>query len=157
MSKSSNIEKFTIRVYGLFLNQKKEILLCDEYQLDMKMTKFPGGGMEFGEGTIDCLKREIREETGLEIKNIRHFYTTDFFQQGHLRETYQVVSIYYLADFVDESKLKISDVAFDFDEMKNGNMSFRRIPVELLREEDVTFPIDKRVAHMLREHYLHQE
>jgi len=44
------------------------------------MTKFPGGGLQFGEGTIDCIKREFREELGCEIGVLKHFYTTDYFQ-----------------------------------------------------------------------------
>ena len=34
----------------------------------MYVTKFPGGGMEFGEGTIDCIKRECMEEFGEEVE-----------------------------------------------------------------------------------------
>jgi len=54
--------QFVIRVYGLIINANKEVLISDEYVLKTYMTKFPGGGLEFGEGTIDCLKREFREE-----------------------------------------------------------------------------------------------
>ena len=68
----NQINKFTIRVYGIIINQKNEILISDEFQLGTKMTKLPGGGLEFGEGTIDCIKREFREEcNGQELKNIR--------------------------------------------------------------------------------------
>jgi 8-oxo-dGTP diphosphatase len=31
----------------------------------------PGGHLEFGESVIDCARRECREETGIEIKNIK--------------------------------------------------------------------------------------
>ena len=73
--------KFIIRVYGLVINPQNEVLLTDEYRYETNMTKFPGGGLHYGEGLIDCLKREFREEcNGQEIENIRHFYTTDFFQ-----------------------------------------------------------------------------
>ena len=58
----NNTGEFTIRVYGLIFNERKEILLSDEFQLNTKMTKFPGGGLEFGEGTISCLEREFEEE-----------------------------------------------------------------------------------------------
>jgi 8-oxo-dGTP pyrophosphatase MutT (NUDIX family) len=71
--------KYNIRVYALILNGENEVLLSDEYQMDMKMTKFPGGGMEYGEGTIDCLQREAMEEFGQSLINIRHFYTTDYY------------------------------------------------------------------------------
>ena len=90
---------FLIRVYGIVINEKDEVLITDEFQQGMKMTKFPGGGISFGEGTIDCLRREFREEcNGQEIKNIRHFYTTDYFQKALFYENHQLLSIYYLAD-----------------------------------------------------------
>lgn len=96
MNKPGN---FTIRIYGLIINQNNEILISDEFQLGTKMTKFPGGGLESGEGTIDCLKREFREEcNGQELENIRHFYTTDYYQKALFYEKTQLLSIYYLAD-----------------------------------------------------------
>ena len=53
---------FVIRVYAIIVNENQEVLISDEFQPGIKMTKFPGGGLEFGEGTIDGLKRELREE-----------------------------------------------------------------------------------------------
>ena len=50
-------EKFIIRVYGIAIHNG-HILVCDEIWYDTFMTKFPGGGLEYGEGTIDCLKSE---------------------------------------------------------------------------------------------------
>ena len=76
------VDQYIVRVYGIVINGNQELLLSDEFQLNTKMTKFPGGGMDFGEGTIDCLRREFREEcSGQEILNISHFYTTDFFKK----------------------------------------------------------------------------
>lgn len=72
--------KFIIRVYGILINENKEVLLSDEYYKGVKITKFPGGGLNYGEGTIDCLKREALEEFGQPIEVIEHFYTTDFFK-----------------------------------------------------------------------------
>ena len=73
------IEKIVVRVYGIWINDDSQILLSDEYYDGAYFTKFPGGGLELGEGVLDCLKREWKEELGVEIENIRHFYTTDFF------------------------------------------------------------------------------
>ena len=142
---------FVIRVYGLILNDKKEVLLTDEFQLNTKMTKFPGGGLEFGEGTIDCLKREIREEcNGQEIKNIRHFYTTDFFQKALFYENHQLISIYYLAELEEPVCFTISEKAFDFSKMENGSQSFRWVKMIELNEDEFTFPIDKLVVGKLK-------
>ena len=40
---------FTIRVYGILLH-KGCVLVCDELIKGRHITKFPGGGLEFGEG-----------------------------------------------------------------------------------------------------------
>lgn len=151
----NNTNIFIIRVYGLIVNDSKEVLLTDEFQLDMKMTKFPGGGMHFGEGTVDCLKREFREEcNGQEIENIRHFYTTDFFQEALFYEKHQLISIYYLADLKEPVRFKISKKAFDFVKKENGSQSFRWVNINFLNISELSFPIDKFVAEKLKTHYL---
>lgn len=135
---------FIIRVYGIILNERNEVLLSDEYQMGQKMTKFPGGGLEFGEGTIDCLRREFREEcNGQEIENIRHFYTTDFFQQSYFCNNHQIISIYYLAGLKNPVKFTTSDKPFDFEEMKNGGQSFRWVKLKSLETDELSLPIDK--------------
>ncbi len=148
---------FVIRVYGLIFNEMKQILLTDEYQLDMKMTKFPGGGLEYGEGLIECLKREIREEcNGQEINNITHFYTTDFFQEAMFYKNRQLISIYYRAEISEPLRFRISDRPFDFNEMKNGNQSFRWISASELNPSEMTFTVDKYVAGLIRNVYSSQ-
>lgn len=143
---------FIIRVYGIVLNEKNEVLLTDEFQLGMKMTKFPGGGMHFGEGTVDCLKREFREEcNGQEIENIRHFYTTDYFQEAFFHDNHQLISIYYLVDLKKPFRFAISEKPFDFEKMENGNQSFRWVKLKVLKTDDLSFPIDKFVANKLKE------
>ncbi len=143
--------KYNIRVYALIVNERNEILLSDEFQLDMKMVKFPGGGMELGEGTIDCLQREAMEEFGQSLINIRHFYTTDYYQQALFFKDTQLVSIYYLADFSEDIRFRVSSKSFDIPEMKNGQQSFRWVPLSVVVEEDLTFPIDRKVIRLLKD------
>ena len=145
--------RFTLRVYALIINEKKEVLVTDEFQLNMKMTKFPGGGLDFGEGTIECLKREMMEECNQEIEIVQHFYTTDFFQKALFWEDHQLISIYYLARLKEPVNFRVSIIAYDFSEMVNGNQSFRWVSAELLNPDEFTFPIDKHVALLLK-HYL---
>jgi ADP-ribose pyrophosphatase YjhB (NUDIX family) len=147
-----NLKHFTIRVYGLIIEDSK-VLLSDEFQLNTKMTKFPGGGMEFGEGPADCIKREAVEEFGQTVEIVDHFYTTDFFQKALFYNDYQLISIYYLIRFKEPVRFKISEKPFDFEKMNNGNQSFRWKKISELCEEDFTFPIDKVVAGMLKEKY----
>ncbi len=135
---------FVIRVYGLVLNDRNQVLVTDEYQMGMQMTKFPGGGLDFGEGIIDCLRREFREEcNGQEIKNIRHFYTTDYFQQALFFENAQLISIYYLTDLELPLQFPISEKPFDFEKMEDGNQSFRWLSLEKATPDVLSFPIDR--------------
>jgi ADP-ribose pyrophosphatase YjhB (NUDIX family) len=146
--------KFNIRVYGLFMNERNEILCSDEFRYNTRMTKFPGGGLHFGEGTIDCLIREMQEECGQEIEDIRHFYTTDFYQKALFYDDQQLISIYYTARLKEPVRFRISRKAFDFDELTEGSQSFRWIPVKDLDPSEITFPVDRHVANLIREKFL---
>ncbi len=147
-------ENFIIRVYGIILNNQNEVLLTDEFQLGMKMTKFPGGGLQFGESTVSCLRREFKEEcNGQELTEIRHFYTTDFYQKALFHENSQLISIYYLADLNGSPKFRISEKPFDFKEMNNGNQSFRWAKLKELKTDDLSFPIDKFVLCELKKKF----
>ena len=144
------INRYIIRVYALIINDNNEVLISDEFQMDMRMTKFPGGGMEFGEGAIDCLKREAIEEFGQEIEVLEHFYTTDYFQPTQFYDDAQLVSIYYCAKFINPIKFKISNKSFNFEKEQNRAQSFRWIKINDLDPEKMTFPIDKKVAALLK-------
>ena len=39
--------------------------------------QFPGGHLEHGESVIECASREVLEETGLKVKDLRHLGFTD--------------------------------------------------------------------------------
>ena len=147
---ADTIRHFNIRVYGIVINDDEEVLITDEYVLDQKMTKFPGGGMQFGEGTAGCIKREAREEFGQDIEIISHFYTTDFYQKSYFHKDHQIISIYYLIRFKEPIKFKISKVPFDFPELINGSRSFRWIKIKDLTGDILTFPIDRHVASLLK-------
>ncbi|MBI3501271.1 MAG: NUDIX domain-containing protein [Bacteroidetes bacterium] len=140
---------FNIRVYGLLINAHNEVLVTDEFPFGKEMTKFPGGGLHFGEGTIDCIKREFKEELGCKIKVEKHFYTTDYFQPSAFHKDHQLLSIYYNIKIISPIKLSISKKKFVLAK-KEGAQSFRWISLSKISEKDFTFPVDKKVAEMLR-------
>ena len=143
---------FTIRVYGIYIEGGR-LLVSDEYIYGKYVTKFPGGGLDFGEGTLDCLKREMVEETGQEVDELEHFYTTDFFVPSAFDPTKQVISIYYLMKFIEPLRLKIAEKRFDFAELKNDAQSFRWVKISELEEKEFTLPIDKAVGRMILHKY----
>jgi 8-oxo-dGTP diphosphatase len=147
------INQFNIRVYGLIVNEKKQVLLSDEFVMDQRMTKFPGGGLQFGEGPADCIQREAREEFGQEIEILEHFYTTHFFQKALFFPDHQLISIYYRIRFPEPMRFKISDTPFNFPEMINGSQSFRWAIIDSVQEEELSFPVDRYVLGLLRQKY----
>jgi 8-oxo-dGTP diphosphatase len=142
----------SLRVYGLLINGADEILISDEKEYGMLFSKFPGGGLEYGEGTIDGLKREFMEECDAEIEVLNHFYTTDFFLKSAFSDA-QIVSIYYTVKNTSSLDLKIKQVPFDFDEEGEVLQAFRWVKIKDMKVEDVTFPIDQHVVKLLREQY----
>src|SRR5437667_10016723 len=105
---------FNIRVYGVLVNEQKQVLVSDEYICGSYYTKFPGGGLELGEGTRDCLKRGFKEEMDLEVAIREHLYTTDFYQVSAFNPAHQIISIYYLVKALDASKVPLRTKEFDF-------------------------------------------
>ena len=75
------MQRFNIRVYGILINVQKQVLLSDEFIRGNYYTKFPGGGLEFGEGTRDCLKREFKEEMDLETLLKTYFASNEKLQK----------------------------------------------------------------------------
>ena len=107
---------FNVRVYGLLINEQQQVLVSDEYIRGSYYTKFPGGGLEFGEGTRDCLKREFMEEMNLSVEIGKHIYTTDFFQMSAFTPDHQIIAIYYFAKALEPIKAPLRTRPFDFDE-----------------------------------------
>src|SRR5215204_3856085 len=108
------MHRFNIRVYGILINQQKQVLVSDEFIRGNYYTKFPGGGLEPGEGTRDCLRREFIEEMGLKVEVGAHIYTTDYFQVSAWNSSQQILSIYYYAKALETIKVNLSDKPFDF-------------------------------------------
>ncbi len=134
--------RFNIRVYGICINERKELLLSDESYRNLAFTKFPGGGLEFGEGMIDCLKREFQEEFNLEIEVGELFYLTDFFQISAFSVNDQVISVYYLikANTPDLDRLVFQTP---------GDEKIHWVKLSDLKEEMLSLPIDKIVAKQI--------
>jgi ADP-ribose pyrophosphatase YjhB (NUDIX family) len=138
---------FNVRVYGILIHNNA-ILVSDEYIKKNKITKLPGGGLEYGEGTRDCLIREFNEELNLKIELISHFYTTDFFVNSSFDTNSQVLSIYYIVQPLSDLNFKVSETAHNY-EMKEGAQAFRWIELNDLRETDFSLIIDRKVAELI--------
>lgn len=140
------IKNFNLRVYGILLNKGK-VLVTDENRGGVLMTKFPGGGLEKGEGLADCLVREFREELDIEIRVEDFFYVNEFLQVSAFSKQDQLLSFYYKVSSPELEKIPLVEmlttVAMD-------EQHFRWVDLQDLDAESFRFPIDKVVCQMLK-------
>ena len=148
----------TVRVYGILLNELNQVLVSDEFIRGNYYTKFPGGGLETGEGTRDCLAREFMEEMQLRVEVGDHIYTTDYYQQSAFNPAQQILSIYYYARALEPIGVPLKSTAFDFDEQqlaiyaeKQQVESFRFIDWDHFSPEVLSLPIDKIAAGIVKQ------
>ena len=134
------IDKINIRVYAIYLNEKNELMALDEGYAGEKLIKLPGGGLEFGEGTIECLHREFAEVLNLKIEVLEHFYTQEDFLVSRFRENEQLLTIYYTVNILNLDELKILDESIE-------NVKW----ISLHEENPLPLPIDKIVFEKLKE------
>lgn len=138
-------ELFLVRVYGICFNPKLELLICDEVYKGKSLTKFPGGGLEYGEGLKDCLYRELKEETGRTFNILGHFYTCDFFVPSAFHAYRQVISVYYKVELEQHTELSNYDMVSHDQQIK-----FRWIAVRDITPDIFSLPTDKEVARLIR-------
>ena len=134
------MKKFNIRVYGILINQNKEILVLDETRNGYSFTKFPGGGLEGGEGFQECLKREFEEELGLNVQVSELYYLNDDFVPSVFQPLDQLFSVYYRVSLIKETKI-VQKTDFEVP---------RWISINHIQDNDLTFPLDKRVIIKLK-------
>ena len=137
------IDKINIRVYAIYVNENQELMALDEGYAGKKLVKLPGGGLEFGEGTLECLHREFAEELNLKIEVLEHFYTQEEFLASMFRENEQLLTIYYTVNILNLDELKILD-----DSIENVKW------ISLQEENPLPLPIDKIVFEKLKEKLL---
>jgi 8-oxo-dGTP diphosphatase len=142
---SNGIENYNLRVYGLLVKDDA-VLVTDEFRAGILMTKFPGGGLEKGEGLADCLLREFEEEIGIKVAVSDFFYVNDFLQVSRFNPKDQLLSFYYFVSSDEVAKIPISVAK---DELKPGEQLFRWVKINDLDADEFTFPIDQIVVRKL--------
>lgn len=146
-----DIDEVVVRTKALIINSKDEITLGYSH----KTYQFPGGHLEEGETLTECLLREIKEETGIEIKNaeIKPFekithYTKNYHGSGKNRQN----EIYYFVIKTDDV-FDMNNSSLDEWE-KEGNFTVKTIPVKDLEKVLVNSIIDNPINEVIVEEML---
>ena len=135
---TQNFKGFNIRVYALCIVNNELLTLKEPFAGNM-VVKLPGGGLEFGEGTADCLKREFKEELNLEITVGDAFYIQEDFVQSLAKDGKQLLTLYFFATIIDLHNLEIIDT-----NIQEVNW------IPLTANNPFTLPVDKIVFNKLQ-------
>lgn len=111
----------------------------------------PGGHLEFGESLEQCARREVLEETGLMLKNVRSGpYTNDIFVQEHKH----YITIYMIADYVSGTPLVMEPEKCEQWQWFSWNALPKPLflPLEnlLMQEQDSRYPV-VALQHLFQE------
>ena len=135
--------RFNLRVYALITNEFNEILVSDEYRFGKFFTKFPGGGVEDGEGILAALKRELSEELNLTEYALPQFFYFNEFHQASAFDSSNLVAFYYLVS-IQKIEVTLASEPYEipfFEEQEKQ----RWVALSELETSDLTFPIDRIV------------
>lgn len=137
------INKFNIRTYACVIKKDSVLGLFERFRGNV-LLKFPGGGLEYGEGLIECLTREFDEELNVKIEVTEHLYTQENLIPSHFRNDEQLLTIYYIANILNEENFKIRDSGIEKAEWISINTA----------NNPFSLPSDQIVFNKLKEKYL---
>ncbi|WP_149912571.1 NUDIX domain-containing protein [Sphingobacterium cavernae] len=142
---------FNVRVYGILRTENDDVLITDERTQSVSFTKFPGGGLEYGEGLIDALKREFIEECNLKVDIVRHIYTTDFYEKSSFNNS-QIISVYYEVKALEDLNIDLKNSPFEFDNniIADKLEVFRLINLKDFTIDELTFKTDKKALEIFK-------
>ena len=99
-------KRIRIRVGGLLLNRKGELLLVYHKKKGRSYWLFPGGGVEYGEGIEKALKREFKEELSLRVKKVHNLvFAHDTVYPGKKRH---ILNLYFRVSVENTRKVKLN-------------------------------------------------
>jgi 8-oxo-dGTP pyrophosphatase MutT (NUDIX family) len=123
--------RFTISAAAVVLNDSSEVLLLNHVLRPHSGWGFPGGFLDAGEQPVDAIKREVFEETGIELNSlILH----------RVRTTKRHTEIIFLARSSDEAKVSSREIYelcwFAADKLPQGiSRAMESLIREVLRRE----------------------
>lgn len=135
------------RVYG-FIIHDGEILISEEYHYNTFMRKFPGGGMEEGEEPQNCLKRELKEELGLNLEVEERVFSTPQPVVSVFNNTLLVQCIYFKVKVIPEmTQLYREEYLLP---STNGEERFKWVKLKAFEKDELTFKTDREAFEFLK-------
>ena len=147
MNQSELVPLFNVRVYALIVKNNR-LLISEEQHGGVFLRKFPGGGLQFGEGIVQALHRELKEELNADVESESLLCVTEDFVVSFLNNKQQVIGVHYLV----ELKQDYSDDHLDNNrvELENGYIHFKWVKIDELKADNFSSPVDKSAFEKLK-------
>ena len=108
-------QKFTVSAAAVITNAEGKVLLLNHLLRPYSGWGLPGGFLTAGEQPEDAIKREIREETGMDIENVKMF---------RVRTIRRHIELLFTADAAGEATVQSREILdlgwFDLEELPEG-------------------------------------
>ncbi len=146
-----DIDKTVIRAKALIINSRNEILLGYSYQT----YQFPGGHLKEGENILECLQREVEEETGIFISGeLNPFLKRVEYHVNYLNSNLnKKIIIYYYLIYTDE--VPQLDASHLDEQEQAGDFTLLYVPLEkidhLLEESIPDNPINEIIVREMQD------
>lgn len=126
-----DLNSFNVRSYAICENNNR-ILGVYEYHKGEIFCKLPGGGVEFGEGILDCLHREFLEELNVKIEIIEHLYTQEHFVESIVDDGKQLLLIYYVVRIINMEDMIVNTPDINRFEWIDINQNPFLLPIDII-------------------------
>jgi 8-oxo-dGTP diphosphatase len=132
-----NKGRIYLGVYGIFVSDRKVLMIKKARGPYTGLYDLPGGGIEFEESNQQALKRELLEETGAELLNMEFLGINEYIcEYTQITKTSHHIGIYYgVALKIDNLKIdpdgedSLGAVFIPFEEITADKISPIAFPV----------------------------
>lgn len=154
--KEEDIEMKVIRVKALILNSKGNILLV----FNNNTYQFPGGHVDDGEEIDECMRREIKEEIGIDVEiKEEPFLCIETFDNNYFGTGKKVLNTIYYYKIVTDLEPDLSKTKYDELELQTEfnlfYVDFKKLEEFLISRIDSN-EIDPKIAremiHVVKEY-----
>ena len=153
--RDEDIEKKVVRVKALILNSKGNILLV----YNNNTYQFPGGHVDEDEEIDECMKREIREEVGIDVEVDDPFLSIETYDNDYFGTGKKVLNtIYYYRVFTDlepdfnNTKNDELELKTDFDLFYVDFSSLEEFIITKMNSDEIDPKIAREMLHVVKEY-----
>lgn len=106
------------------LDKKRQCVLMIDRKNSWKGRAFPGGHLEEGEAITDCVKREMKEETGLDLISVQYKGNTYFYNTDNCKK--HIIWNFLCDEFTGQLKQQCEEGTLEWvelDKIREGNLA----------------------------------